>query len=69
MTAQQTQARALRRALYLAELRDRNGVARCIEVLEAQRGVFGAELALSRAQLAQLTAAVLYRALGRSWRE
>lgn len=70
VTAQQTQAQALRRALYLAELRYRTGVANYLEVLEAQRGLFGAELALSQAQLGQLTAAVqLYRALGGSWRQ
>ncbi len=41
-----------------------------LEVLEAQRGLFGAELALSQAQLGQLLAAVqLYRAFGGSWQE
>jgi multidrug efflux system outer membrane protein len=68
MTAQETQAQALRRALQLAELRYRTGVASYIEVLDAQRGLFDAELALSRAQLLQLASAVeLYRALGGSW--
>lgn len=70
VVAQQTQARALRRALELAELRYETGVANYLEVLEAQRSLFSAELALSQAQLGQLTAAVgLYRALGGSWRE
>lgn len=70
VTAQLTQARALRRALYLAELRYRTGVASYLEVLEAQRGLFGAELALSQAQLGQLLAAVqLYRAFGGSWQD
>jgi len=37
-------------------------------VLDAQRGLFDAELAASQAQLQQLTAAVqLYKALGGSW--
>jgi outer membrane protein, multidrug efflux system len=68
--AQQTQTQALRRALQLAELRYRSGVASYVEVLDAQRGLFGAELALSQAQLRQLGGAVqLYKALGGSWRE
>ncbi|HET8650528.1 MAG TPA: efflux transporter outer membrane subunit [Gemmatimonadales bacterium] len=68
--AQQTQAEALSRALHLAELRYRTGVSNYLEVLEAQRGLFDAQLALSQAQLRQLTAAVqLYKALGGSWNE
>jgi multidrug efflux system outer membrane protein len=68
VAAQATQAQALRRALHLAELRYRSGVSSYIDVLDAQRGLFDAELALSQAQLGQLTAAVvLYRALGGSW--
>jgi len=55
-------------ALQLAELRYRTGIASSIEVLEAQRSLFDAELGLSQAQLRQLAAAVqLYRALGGSW--
>jgi multidrug efflux system outer membrane protein len=43
-------------------------VASYVEVLEAQRSLFDAELGLSRAQLGQLSAAVqLYRAIGGSW--
>jgi multidrug efflux system outer membrane protein len=68
VAAQQTQAQALRRAFQLAELRYRTGIASYIEVLDAQRGLFDAELGLSQAQLRQLVAAVqLYRALGGSW--
>src|SRR6185436_9497430 len=68
VAAQQTQAQALRRAFQLAELRYRTGIANYLEVLEAQRSLFDAELALSQAQLRQLSAAVeLYRALGGSW--
>ncbi len=68
VAAQQTQAQALRRAFQLAELRYRTGIASYIEVLDAQRSLFDAELALSQAQLRQLAAAVqLYRALGGSW--
>ncbi len=66
--AQQTQAEALRRALDLAQLRYGNGISNYLEVLDAQRGLFDAELAVSQAQLEQLTAAVhLYKALGGSW--
>ena len=68
VAAQETQARALRRALELADMRYQRGVASYLEVLDAQRGLFDAELALSQAQLSQLTAAVqLYKALGGSW--
>ncbi len=68
VAAQATQAQALRRALQLADLRYRTGIASYLEVLDAQRGLFDAELALSQAQLLQLSAAVeLYRALGGSW--
>jgi outer membrane protein, multidrug efflux system len=68
VVAQQTQAQALRRALQLAEIRYRSGIASYVEVLEAQRSLFDAELALSQAQLRQLAAAVeLYRALGGTW--
>ena len=66
--AQQTQAVALRRALELAELRYSTGVSNYLEVLDAQRSLFDAELAASQAQLQQLTAAVrLYKALGGGW--
>jgi multidrug efflux system outer membrane protein len=66
--AQQTQAVALRRALELAQLRYRSGVANYLEVLDAQRSLFDAELGASQAQLQQLTAAVrLYKALGGAW--
>jgi len=68
VAAQETQARALRRALELADVRYQTGVADYLEVLDAQRSLFDAELALSQAQLAQLTGAVrLYKALGGSW--
>lgn len=68
VAAQDTQARALRRALELADARYQAGVASYLEVLDAERSLFDAELALSQAQLSQLTAAVhLYKALGGSW--
>jgi multidrug efflux system outer membrane protein len=68
VNAQMAQTVALRRALRLAELRYRSGVSNYLEVLEAQRGLFDAEIALSQAQFRRLSAAVLlYRALGGSW--
>ena len=49
----------------LLSCRYRTGVASYLEVLDAQRSLFDAELGLSQAQLRQLAAAVqLYRALG-----
>jgi multidrug efflux system outer membrane protein len=66
--AEETQASALRRALELAQVRYGNGVSNYLEVLDAQRSLFEAELAASQAELQQLTAAVrLYKALGGSW--
>ncbi|HEY4304682.1 MAG TPA: efflux transporter outer membrane subunit [Gemmatimonadaceae bacterium] len=66
--AQATQANALRAALDLATLRYQAGLSTYLDLLEAQRSLFGAELAVSQAQLSELTAAVrLYRALGGSW--
>ncbi|HUJ27858.1 MAG TPA: efflux transporter outer membrane subunit, partial [Myxococcales bacterium] len=66
--AEETQATALRRALELAELRYSTGVSNYLEVLDAERSLFDAELAASQAQLQQLTAAVqLYKALGGGW--
>jgi multidrug efflux system outer membrane protein len=68
VVAQETQTLALRRGLQLAELRYRTGIANYLEVLDAQRSLFTAELALSQAQLDQLSAAVqLYRSLGGAW--
>jgi multidrug efflux system outer membrane protein len=66
--AQATQANALRAALDLATLRYQAGLASYLDLLDAQRSLFSAELASSQAQLGELTAAVqLYKALGGSW--
>ena len=66
--AEATQANALRQALDLATLRYNAGLATYLDLLEAQRSVFAAELALSQAQLGELLAAVqMYKALGGSW--
>jgi outer membrane protein, multidrug efflux system len=66
--AQSTQVTALRQALDLAESRYGAGLSTYLDLLDAQRSLFNAELALSQAQLGELTAAVqLYKALGGSW--
>ena len=66
--AQGRQVVALRRALDLAEMRYQNGISSYLDVLDAQRSLFTAELALSAAERDQLVAAVqLYKAVGASW--
>ncbi len=66
--AQATQVEALRGALDLAQLRYQSGLSSYLDLLDAQRSLFAAQLALSRSQLQQLTAAVqLYKALGGGW--
>jgi len=67
--AQATQANALRQALDLAQSRYQAGLSSYLDLLDAQRSLFSAELALSQAQLGELTAAVqLYKALGGTWK-
>ncbi|HEY4216018.1 MAG TPA: efflux transporter outer membrane subunit [Gemmatimonadaceae bacterium] len=66
--AQATQATALRQALDLATVRYQAGLSSYLDLLDAERSLFGAELAVSQAQLGELTAAVqLYKALGGAW--
>ncbi len=66
--AQQSQVVALRKASELADIRYRGGVASYLEVLDAERQLFSAELGLSQTQLLELSSVVLlYRALGGSW--
>ncbi|MFI5229167.1 MAG: efflux transporter outer membrane subunit [Gemmatimonadales bacterium] len=66
--AQATQANALRAALELATVRYEAGLSSYLDLLDAQRSLFGAELAASQAQLGELTAAVqLYKAIGGTW--
>jgi multidrug efflux system outer membrane protein len=68
VAAQQTQVDALRRALRLAELRYQSGASSYLDLLDAQRSLFAAELSLAQVQGQQATAAVtLYRALGGTW--
>ncbi len=68
LLAQEVQVRALRRAQELAERRYDAGISSYLEVLDSQRGLFNAEIALSQAEREYLVSAVaLYRALGGSW--
>jgi multidrug efflux system outer membrane protein len=68
VAAQQTQVDALRRALRLAEMRYQSGASSYLDLLDAQRSLFGAELSLAQVQGQQAAAAVrLYRALGGGW--
>ncbi|HEV2750181.1 MAG TPA: efflux transporter outer membrane subunit [Gemmatimonadales bacterium] len=67
-TALERQAVALRRALELANQRYENGVSSYLDVLDAQRSLFSAELALTQAERDQLVDAVaLYQAVGAGW--
>lgn len=69
VVAQQTQANALRRALHLATERYEEGISNYLDVLDAERSLFTAELSLTQAQLQQLVDIVqLYKALGGGWR-
>ncbi|UJB33108.1 efflux transporter outer membrane subunit [Chromobacterium sp. Beijing] len=66
--AQTTQFQALNKSLRLANLRYDNGYASYLDVLDAQRNSFQAELGLVSAKLDQLNAVVgLYKALGGGW--
>ena len=68
LAAQETQAQALRRAYVLAEKRYESGVSSYLEVLDAQRGLFAAEIGLTQVQRQYLGATVqLYKALGGGW--
>ncbi|HWM79500.1 MAG TPA: TolC family protein, partial [Methylomirabilota bacterium] len=59
---------SLRDAARLADIRYRGGVTSYLEVLDTERQLFDAELALAQAQRDELLAVVrLYRALGGGW--
>lgn len=65
---QAAQVASTERTLALAETRYRNGYSSFLEVLDAQRNLFTAELAQVQARETQLTSLVtLYRALGGGW--
>lgn len=62
------QVEAFERTLELAEVRYREGFVGFIELLDAQRALLAAELALSEAMRDRLTAtATLFKALGGGW--
>jgi multidrug efflux system outer membrane protein len=68
--AQAARVTAERKVLELAELRYRGGVANYLEVLDAQRSLFGAELDETATIGAHLVGLVkLYKALGGGWSE
>ena len=67
-SAREQTVSALRRQVRLANLRYDNGYSAYLEVLDAERALFSAELALADARRLHLSAAVdLYRALGGGW--
>ncbi|WP_254277059.1 efflux transporter outer membrane subunit [Halomonas sp. 3H] len=66
--ATRRQVAAFERTLELAEVRYREGFVGFIELLDAQRALLAAELALSEAMRDRLTAtATLFKALGGGW--
>ncbi len=66
--AQQEQATAETERFRLAELRYRNGIASYLDVLDAQRSLFGTQQALAQTRLAQQQNRVaLFKALGGGW--
>ena len=68
LVSQRERVEAERKVLELADLRYREGVAAYLEVLDAQRSLFGAELDEAQAVGDQLTALIqLYKALGGGW--
>ncbi|MGH7560282.1 MAG: efflux transporter outer membrane subunit [Gemmatimonadales bacterium] len=68
LAAQQTQVQALARGFALAERRYQTGVSSYLEVLDAQRALFNAQLALVQVERLYLGQTVqLYRALGGAW--
>jgi len=67
-TAQGQRVAAERKVLELSELRYRGGVAAYLEVLDAQRSLFDAEIDEVASVSAQMTSLIrLYRALGGGW--
>ncbi len=69
-SAQSQRVAAERQVLELAELRYRGGVASYLEVLDAQRSLFAAELDEAQAVRDELVSVIqLYKALGGGWSE
>ena len=68
LIAQQLQVTSLQSALHLATRRYDNGLSSYLDVLDAQRSLFTAELSLAQVQRQELVSAVqLYKALGGGW--
>ncbi len=68
LAAQQTQERALLAAFTIAERRYASGISSYLEVLDAQRGLFAAQLTRVQVERQYLAATVqLFRAVGGSW--
>jgi multidrug efflux system outer membrane protein len=68
LVARATQVQALRSAYSMAEQRYGSGVSSYLEVLDAQRQLFGAQLTLVQTERQYLVSTVdLYRALGGGW--
>lgn len=68
LAAQETQERALQAAFTIAERRYASGISSYLEVLDAQRSLFAAQL--TRVQVERqylLSTVLLFRALGGSW--
>lgn len=66
--ADQTQVNALRRALQLASDRYNNGLSNYLDLLDAERSLFTAELTLAQVEERELSDVVgLYRTLGGGW--
>ena len=67
-TERERRVRASRGALSLVDLRYERGLSTQLEVLDAQRQLFSAELELASTTRDQLAAVVqLYKALGGGW--
>jgi len=68
LVAQDAQVQALQRALVLAQRRYENGVSSYLEVLDAQRGLYIAQLLLVQTERQYLVSTVrLYKAVGGGW--
>ncbi|MBL0939292.1 MAG: efflux transporter outer membrane subunit [Gemmatimonadaceae bacterium] len=68
LAAQETQERALQAAFTIAERRYASGISSYLEVLDAQRSLFAAQLTRVQTERQFLVATVqLYRALGGGW--
>jgi multidrug efflux system outer membrane protein len=68
VTADETQVNALRRALQLASDRYTSGISSYLDLLDAERSLFTAELTLVQVEAQELGDVVnLYRALGGGW--